>query len=613
MAISYSFHISSKSHAINNVGKVGQVSKHNLREYKSANYDKDLIDVLIGSNDNLLNDIKKVYHQEFDEALEQYNQKQRRADRKINDYLTHVSNSRNDVAVEVIIQLGDKDFWKDKNVSNQKIMSYIFKDQIKALKQYCPNFKIASAVIHYDESSPHMHVVGVPIAKGYEKGMEVQCAKTKVFTKESLSFLQDKMRERAEIGINMFPKLFDEVKLKDKKKGRNKDIPKYALDEYYALEKQKQILQQNLQSNKKENEFWKGQNDYYLEQTVKNRDEANKLEEKSSQLREKISNQEKKLASNNEALVQQAEEIKKIDSVMLLLAHTGDKDSILEDYTIPEKKGFWGKIEAPERQGTFIEGMNKKQVKALMQRVKADDGLQRVYDDIVQKAEEDAKIIRSEATAQKNDIVAKAQEIVDQENSIIKKAKDWVENQKSNYKDLVDKYNALAHKFNNLLAKRTRLKNEIDSIEASRSQLESLKQEVEELTRAKKIMSGELDYEFTRSKFKDWSSASFPENYDSYRKRGELIALYKDGTIRQVGSNDNGGWDNKTLVDKEKGLCKVGVMMKEEHIKVPKSLLKELIQKCNNTVVSPNLKNFIEQQIEVDKTALKYKNIINKT
>ncbi|WP_289686749.1 MULTISPECIES: plasmid recombination protein [Bacteria] len=605
MTISYSFHISSKSHAVNNIGKVGQVSKHNLREYKSANYDKNLIDVLVGSHDNLLNDIKKVYHQEFNEALEQYNQKQKRADRKINNYLTHVSNSRSDVAVEIIIQIGDKDFWKDIPLSDKKAMSYIFKDQLKALEQYCSNFKIASAVVHYDESSPHMHIVGVPIAKGYEKGMEVQCAKTKVFTKESLSFLQSKMRERAEIGIKLNTELFTNVELKEKEKGRNKDIPKHLLDEYYTL-------QQNIQSSKEEVEFWQEQMDKYMDKAIQNRDEVFKLEDKSRQLKEKISNQENKLVVNSESLEQQTEEIKRVDSVTQLLAHTEDKDSILENYTIPEKKTLFGKIEAPERQGTFIEGMNKEQVKILMQRVKADDGLQKVYNDIIQKAEKDAKIIRSEATAQKNNTVAKAQEIIKQKNNIIEKAKDWVENQKSNYKDLVDKYNNLAHKFNDLIDKHKRLKDEIDRLEASRKQLEPLKQELEELTRAKQIMSNKLDYEFTKAKFKEWSASLFPEHYDDYRKRGELIALYEDGTIRQVGSNEKGGWDNKTLADKEKGLCRVGVMMEEEHIKVPKSLLREFIQKCNNTVVSSKLKNFIEQQIEVDEIALKYKNTINK-
>lgn len=64
-------------------------------------------------------------------------------------------------------------------------------------------------------------------------------------------------------------------------------------------------------------------------------------------------------------------------------------------------------------------------------------------------------------------------------------------------------------------------------------------------------MSGELDYELTRAKFKPWSAMPFGADYSSYRKRGELLALYKDGTTRLVGSNPNGGFDYKTLDDEK--------------------------------------------------------------
>lgn len=597
MPISYSFHISSKSHAVNNISKVGQVSKHNLREYKSVDYDKNLIDVIVGSNDNLLNDIKKVYHQEFDEALKKYNQKQKRTDRKIGNYLTHVSNSRNDIAVEIIIQLGDKDFWKDKDLSDKKIMSYIFKDQIKSLEQYCPNFKIASAVIHYDESSPHIHIVGVPIAKGYKKGMEVQCAKTKVFTKESLSFLQDKMRERAEIGMKLNFELFTDIKLKDKEKGRNKDIPKHSLDEYYSLERQKKTLQQDIQSNKEEIKFWQEQTNIYMNKVIQTRDKTFELEDRNKQLKEKINKQENELASNNEILVQQAEKIKKMDNVTLLLTHTEDIDNILEDYTIPEKKGFWGKIEASERQGTFIEGMNKKQVQALIQRIKADDELQIAYDDMIKKAEVEAKLIYSEATANKNKTIAKAEEIIYQRDVIIEKAKEWAEKYKTKYKDLIDRYNTIANKFNDLLDKHNKLKSEIYHLETFKSQLEPIKQEVEELSRMKKTISGELNYEFAKTKFKDWSEFPVNSNYENYRAKGKLIALYTDGTIRQVGKNENGGWDYKTLNDKKNGLCRVGVILNEEFIRIPKSLFDELMQaKDKDKPISSNLQNLIQQQ-----------------
>ncbi len=61
------------------------------------------------------------------------------------------------------------------------------------LEMLVPNFKIASAIIHYNETSPHMHIVGVPIKEKSKYGMELQVGKSDVFTKDSLKVLQDKM------------------------------------------------------------------------------------------------------------------------------------------------------------------------------------------------------------------------------------------------------------------------------------------------------------------------------------------------------------------------------------------------------------------------------------
>ena len=248
MAFSYSFHLSSKSHSVGTVGKVGQVSRHNLREYESADYDRDQIEILRGSDTSILDDVKEIYHEEFDEALERYNEG-KRADRKIDDYLQHVSDSRSDCACELIIQVGDKDFWEDKTMDEKKQMSYIFKDQLRSLEKLVPEMKIASAVVHYDESSPHMHVVGVPVADGYQKGLERQVAKTKVFTADRLSYLQDRMRENAERGMRLpqNQNLFAEMELKEKERGRNKDIPKESLTEYYQIERDKELAKTELE------------------------------------------------------------------------------------------------------------------------------------------------------------------------------------------------------------------------------------------------------------------------------------------------------------------------------------------------------------------------------
>ena len=239
MSFSYSFHLSNKGNALTTVSKIGGASKHNLRLYKdtqNGNYDKSLIEILEGSDVSILDSVKKIYHEEFDEALLKYNEG-KRPDRQITDYLEHVSNKKADVACELIIQVGDKDFWKGKSLEERKQMNDIFKSQIEELKRILPDFKIASAVAHYDESSPHLHVVGVPVHEGYKKGLEKQVSKRNVFTQESLKMLQDKMREHVQEQMKD-KDIFKDMELKEKEKGRNKDIPKHALDDFYKLEKE---------------------------------------------------------------------------------------------------------------------------------------------------------------------------------------------------------------------------------------------------------------------------------------------------------------------------------------------------------------------------------------
>ena len=238
MQVSYTFHISSKKYAITTTRKLSSASKHNLRKYSSrsnqtGHYDSDKIVQLAGT-DNLFRDVEKVYHDQFDQALAEYNKNQKRTDRKILDYMRHISdNAKTDVAVEMIIQIGDKEFWEQVPEQRKYQMTYIYKDQLNALQQYIPEFVIANAVIHYDEDSPHIQVIGVPVSSGYKRGLSKQCSKTRVFTKASLEKLQDVLRERALVGMEKNPEIFRNVSLKPKEPGRNFDYS----EEYYIRKK----------------------------------------------------------------------------------------------------------------------------------------------------------------------------------------------------------------------------------------------------------------------------------------------------------------------------------------------------------------------------------------
>ena len=180
--ISYTAHVSNKKSAITSKTKLAAVAKHNLRKYKSADYSKDNICIIYGTS-NLIDDVKTVYHKEFDEALEEYNKKQTRPDRKIEDYFEHVAGKEQDMAVEIIVQIGDREFWRqfDDMKSYMKLSYQIILDE---LRKRLSQFVVANAVVHLDEDSPHMHIVGVPVADGYKKGLSKQVSKRKVFTKE---------------------------------------------------------------------------------------------------------------------------------------------------------------------------------------------------------------------------------------------------------------------------------------------------------------------------------------------------------------------------------------------------------------------------------------------
>ena len=242
--ISYTAHVSNKKSAITSKSKLAGVAKHNLRKYKSSDYSKDNICIVYGTS-NLIDDVKTLYHKEFDEALEEYNKKQTRPDRRIEDYFEHVAGKEQDMAVEIIIQIGDREFWKqyDDMKSYIKLSYQIMLDK---LMKILPQFVVANAVIHLDEDSPHMHIVGVPVADGYKKGLRKQVSKRKVFTKEVLSqVLQDELREVANKEVNDW---FGE-QIKEKSKGRNHDL---TVAEYKVAQESRKLEEIQQQNNEEQ-------------------------------------------------------------------------------------------------------------------------------------------------------------------------------------------------------------------------------------------------------------------------------------------------------------------------------------------------------------------------
>ena len=112
-------------------------------------------------------DIKEMYHELFDEAVEQFNQEEKKTDRKITDYYQKIrTDKQKHLAYETIIGV----YKTDKKVSEAT------KKEI--LKEYCdtwearnPNLKLLGVYYHADEpGEPHVHIDYIPVAS-YAKGV----------------------------------------------------------------------------------------------------------------------------------------------------------------------------------------------------------------------------------------------------------------------------------------------------------------------------------------------------------------------------------------------------------------------------------------------------------
>ena len=233
------------NNSIQNAKGLSKVNKHNLRDYDNQ---RELITTIYGTND-IVEDVKQVYLDEFEQDRIEYNSKTR-ADRQIKDYFQKVCDSQNDIACEIIIELGDMDFWQDKDNEYRYKMTDVYNEQIQELSKLLPDFKIANATIHYDETSPHMHVIGVPVIDNCKRGMKKQVGKSQLFTKTLLSEIQDKMRNAC---IKSYNKFYDvDSKLKTKQKGRNQDINVNDMGNYRKMKKKLEQEKQKLDNANKQ-------------------------------------------------------------------------------------------------------------------------------------------------------------------------------------------------------------------------------------------------------------------------------------------------------------------------------------------------------------------------
>ena len=146
---------------------VGKVSvNHNSRKFRAENVDGERTHMNVDyCNEN----IKMVYHALFDEALKRYNEKQTRADRRIENYYEKIRTSKQEKPFhELILQIGDKENMAADG-ENADLARTVLDEYYRGFQERNSQLRVFSAHLHMDEATPHLHIDFVPFTSGSKR------------------------------------------------------------------------------------------------------------------------------------------------------------------------------------------------------------------------------------------------------------------------------------------------------------------------------------------------------------------------------------------------------------------------------------------------------------
>lgn len=262
-------------------------------------------------------DIKDVYHDLFDDALNVYNAKKKRKDRKIDDYYKHVQKSKNlDLQREFIVTVGNKADWEKLSFEEKQGVGEALERYVRDFNERHSNMTIYNAIVHLDEAgAPHAHFNVVPTATGYKNGLAVQPSFRKALEQEGFGPSgREQFKAFRDAEIHRLHEFVHEIGI-DRKAGQTNDIK--DMREY----KDAMEYIENRRSS----------------QIVKIQREEQAHEEKMNELNERLRQQEEKIQKREEVFEdrkrQQAREIKRINDEIVSKSEELDREMI-EDATV---------------------------------------------------------------------------------------------------------------------------------------------------------------------------------------------------------------------------------------------------------------------------------------
>lgn len=164
------------------VGK-GSVN-HNRRKFVAQNVDAGRTQ---DNTEYCYTPIKKVYCELFNDALKRYNEKQTRADRKIDDYYEKIRSGKQEKPFhEIIVQIGNCDdmssIGHDSYLAQKILDEYYY-----SFAERNPQLRVFSAHLHMDEATPHLHIDFIPFITESKRGLDTRVSLKQALAKQGFT------------------------------------------------------------------------------------------------------------------------------------------------------------------------------------------------------------------------------------------------------------------------------------------------------------------------------------------------------------------------------------------------------------------------------------------
>ena len=263
-------------------GMIGTGSlAHNRREFIAENVDSDRVQLNICyQNENL----KEVYKELFDEAVERYNIGKRK-DRQITNYYEKIRQGKQEKLFhEVIFQIGNRE---DMAVGTAEgdLAVKILDEYVKDFQKRNATLRVFGCYLHQDESTPHLHIDFIPYVTDWKgKGMD-----TRVSLKQALKSLGFQGGNKHDTELNQWmnheKKVLAEIAKQHGIEWEQKGTHEEHLDVYNFKKKERKKEVQELEQEK---EYLTAENEELTAQIAESRADIQILkDDKEQAIREK--------------------------------------------------------------------------------------------------------------------------------------------------------------------------------------------------------------------------------------------------------------------------------------------------------------------------------------